>query len=87
LTLVRSSQFFEARVGSGQPFMVWEISPDNVKFSIFFHFGIKKISSGLVKKYPMVKGGSASYLLRGQKYGRVGSGPISTVDRGYQQDN
>jgi len=31
-----------------------------------------------------VKGGSASYLLRGQKYARVGSGPISWA---WQNDN
>jgi len=52
----RSGQFFVARVGSGQLFMVWawiwKISPKNVKFFNFFPFGSKKISSGRVRKYP-----------------------------------
>jgi len=55
LTQAGSDQFFVARVGSGQLFMVWvwiwKISPKNVKFQ-FFPFGSKKISSGGVKKYP-----------------------------------
>jgi len=52
LTRVRYGQFFVARVGSGQPSVVWvwKISPKNVNF---FSFGDqKKISSGQVKKYP-----------------------------------
>jgi len=49
-------EFFVARVGSGQPFMVWirirKISPKNIKFFNFFPFGSKKIALGLVGKYP-----------------------------------
>jgi len=48
--------FFVARVGLGQPFMVWvwiwKISPKQVKFLNFLSFGSKKISSGQVRKYP-----------------------------------
>jgi len=52
LTQVRSGQFFEPWVGSGQLSMVrvWKISLKNVKFFNFFPLG-------------QVKGGLASYLL------------------------
>jgi len=36
-------------LGLGQP---WKISTKNVKFSNFFPFGSKKISSGWLNKYP-----------------------------------
>jgi len=54
-----------ARVGSGQPFMVWvwKISPKNVKFFHFFPSAQKK-SLRVGSKSTQVKGGSTSYLLR-----------------------
>jgi len=69
-----------ARVGSGMPSMVWvwKISHKNVKFFNFLPFGLKKISSGWVKKYPgQMRVGLL--LTAGQKYARIGSGPISTT--------
>jgi len=45
--LTRPGQFFVARVGSGQPFMVWvriqKIQAKNVKFFNFFPSGQKKL--------------------------------------------
>jgi len=48
LTRVGSSQFFVARVGSGQPSMVWvwKISPKKVKFFNFFPSGQNLFGSG-----------------------------------------
>jgi len=75
LTLVRSGQFIVARVGSGQPFIVWvwiwKISPKNVKF---FPSGRKK-SLRVGSKSTRVKGGSASYLLRVKSKLESGQGP------------
>jgi len=65
----------------GQPSMVWvwiwKSSPKNIKFFNFFPFGSKKISSGQVKKYPG-QGRVCLLFTAGQKYARVGSGPISS---------
>jgi len=60
-------KFFEARVGSGQPSIVWvwKISPKNVKF--FNFFGVKKMSSGWVKKCPCQRGVGLLFTA-GQKY-------------------
>jgi len=76
-----SGQIFVARVGLGQPFMVWlwiwKISPKNVKFFNIFPFGSKKISSG--QKVPGSKAGRP-LIYCGSKVssGRVESEPIST---------
>jgi len=71
--------FFEARVRLGQPSMVWvwvwKISPKYFKF--YFSLRVKKISTGWVKKYLGQR--QVGFLFTaGQKYARVGSGPIST---------
>jgi len=56
LIRVGSDQFFVARVGLGQTFIVWvwilKISSKNVKFFNFLPFGSKKIALGRVRKYP-----------------------------------
>jgi len=46
LTWVGSDQIFVARVGSGQPSLVWKISPKNVKFINFCPSGQNKMSLG-----------------------------------------
>jgi len=75
LTRVRSCQFFVARVGSGQPFMVWvwisKISPKTVKFSNFFPLDKKKLLR-VGSESTRVEAGSASYLL--QVKSKLGSG-------------
>jgi len=72
LTQIGSGQIFVARVRSGQPFLVWvwiwKISPKNVKFFNFFPHQVKKMSSGWV----------GLLFTAGQKYVRIGLGPIST---------
>jgi len=71
-----SGQFFVARVGSGQPFMVcvriWKISPKNVKFFNFFPFGSGQKVPGSKPGRPLIYCGSKV------SSGWVGSGPIST---------
>jgi len=60
-------------------FWVWKISPKIVKFFNFFPLGQKKISSGWVKKCLGQR--LVGFLFTsGQKYARVGSGPISTLN-------
>jgi len=80
-------QNFLTQIGSGQIFVawdgsaiygliwvwIWKISPNNIKFFNFFHFGSKKsLRVGL--KSTQVKGGSASYLL--QVKSKLGSGRV-----------
>jgi len=78
VTRVRSGQFFVARVGLGQPFMVWvwiwKISPKSVNF---LPSGQKNLfRSG--QKVPGSKAGRP-LIYCGSKVssGRAGSGPIS----------
>jgi len=52
----------------------WKISPKNPNF---FPLGTKKIASGWVKKYPD-QSRVGPLFTAGQKYARVGSGPITT---------
>jgi len=77
-------QFFVARVGSGQPFMVWvkiwKISPKNVKFFNFFPSGQKKLLQ-VGSESTRVKAGSASYLQRVKSKLGSGQGPsLVTTD-------
>jgi len=44
----------------------------------FFHFGSKKISSGWIKKF-LGQRRVTLFLVLGQKYARIGPGPISTL--------
>jgi len=57
--------------------MDMEISPKNVKFFNFLLFGLKKMSSGRVKKYP---GQSRAGLLLLRVKSKLGSGPISILE-------
>jgi len=58
---------------------IWKISPKNVKFFNFLPFGSKRVSLGRVKKY-LDQGQVSLLFTAGQKYVRVGSGPISTAE-------
>jgi len=88
LTRVGSGQFFVARVRSGRVSHLWfgiEFRKFPLKasnFSIFYPSGQKK-SLQVGSESTRVKAGSASYLLRVKSKlgsGRVGSGPISSID-------
>jgi len=73
-----SGQFFVARVGLGQPPIVWvriwKISPKNVKFFNFFPSGQKKLI-WVESESTRIKAGLASYLLRVKSKLRLGQGP------------
>jgi len=75
------SEIFLIRVGLGQPSLVWvfiwKISTKNHKFFNFLPLGQKKIFSGWVKKFPGQRQVGLVFIAD-QKYGRLGSGPIST---------
>jgi len=59
---------------------VWKISPKNIKFSILFPSDQKK-SLRVGSESTLVKGGSASYLLRVKsKLGSGQSKPISILE-------
>jgi len=73
--VIGQGQFFAARIGLGQPYMVcvwiWKISPKNVNF---FPSDQKKFL-GVGFKSTRVKGGLASYLLRVKSKLGSGQGP------------
>jgi len=77
-------QFLVAWVRSGRVSHLWfgfgsgKFPLKMSNFSIFFSSSHKKFPR-VGQKSTWVKGGSASYLLRCQKYARVGSGPISSI--------
>jgi len=82
LTQAELGQFFVVRVGSGQPSLVWfgfgKFPLKILNFSIFA-LRVKKISSARVKKYLCQRQVGLLFTV-GQKYARVGSGPISRPD-------
>jgi len=76
LIRIRLGQFFVARVGSGQPSLVWvgKISPKNPKFFCFLLFNGQKKSHWVRSNSTQVKAVSVSYLL--QVKSMLGSGRI-----------